>query len=126
LPSPNLATWNYADWSKLPWLRSRQAYEQSITKQRILLLRQKIDACQPRVVIFYGDGQLKHWRQIMGAGTYARPITDKLIAHERDDIAFFVTRHPADPMLGPRRDDYFREIGRYFRDTCGARFLCRM
>lgn len=126
LPSPKLAIWNYKDWSELPWLQGREAYEQKIVHHRIGLLRQKIDAGRPRTVIFYGDGKLKHWRQIMGAGTYARPIPDKLIAHVRDDIAFFVIRHPADPKLGSEQDDYFREIGRYFRDNYGVRFLGRM
>jgi hypothetical protein len=126
LPSPNLATWHYADWSELPWLQSRTAYEKMVLSQRIPLLRQRIDHYQPRVVIFYGDGQLKHWQQFMGAGTYARPIADKLIAHERDKTVFFVTKHPADPKLGSQRDDYFREIGRYFRNTCGAKVFCHM
>ena len=78
---------------------------------------------RPRVVISCGDGQLKHWRQIMGSGDYPRPIPQKLIAHERDGIAFFVTIHPTHPDLRPVTDDYFREIGRFFHDHHVARFL---
>jgi len=122
LPSPNVATWNYANWSESAWLRSRQIYEQHVVNQRISLIRKRIDACRPRVVIFYGDGQLKYWRQIIGAGTYARPIPHKLIAHKRDNIVFFITRHPADPKLGHQRDDYFREIARFFCDNYGDLF----
>jgi hypothetical protein len=126
LPSPNLATWNYADWSESPWLKCRQTYEQHVINQRISLLRQRIDAWRPRVVIFYGDGQLKHWRQIMGAGTYTRPIRDKVIAHARDNISLFVTKHPTDPNLSPQRDDYFREMGHFFHDNYGDRFFCHI
>jgi hypothetical protein len=125
LPSPNFNTWKYAEWSDIAWLRSRQTYEENISNQRVLLLRRRIDACRPLVVVFYGSSQLKYWQQIMGAGTYARPIADKLIAHERDNIAYFVTRHPADPKLGQQRDDYFREIGCFFHDKYRQRFLCR-
>jgi hypothetical protein len=125
LPSPNLATWNYADWSELPWLQSRNAYEQKVLSQRITLLHQRIDHYQPRVVIFYGDGQLKHWRRIMGNGNYPRPIPNRLISHAYDNIKFFVTKHPTNPELQFSCDDYFRDIGCYFRTNCGARFLPR-
>src|SRR5580698_6302946 len=83
LPSPDTATWYYREWSELPWLQTRTAFEQKILCQRIWLLRQRIDRHHPRAVIFYGDGQLKHWCQIMGNGDYLRPIPNKLIAHER-------------------------------------------
>jgi hypothetical protein len=123
LPSPNFDIWKYAEWSDISWLRNRQVYEQNIGKKRVLLLRQKIDIYRPRVVIFYGSSQLKYWQQIMGAGTYQRPLPNKLIAHERDNIALFVTKHPSDPKLGQQRDDYFREIGRFFHYKHRQRFL---
>jgi hypothetical protein len=123
LPSPGRNDWNYRAWSDLPWLQSRAAYEQKILSHRISLLRERIDRNRPRVVIFYGDGQLKHWRQIMGSVDYHRPIRQKLIAHERDGIAFFVTIHPTHPDLRPDTDDYFREIGQFLHDHHGARFM---
>jgi len=126
LPSPTHFTWNYAAWSEIPWLQSRQAYEQHILDQRIQSLRQRIDHYRPRVlVVFYGDGQLKHWRQIMGSGDYLRPIPNKLIAHTRDDIAFFVTKHPTNPELQFCGDDYFRNMGRHFFADYGERFLTK-
>ncbi len=123
LPSPDRNTWHYPAWSELPWLQTRAAYEQKILSQRISMLRERIEHYRPRVVIFYGDGQLKHWQRIIGAGTYQRPIADKLIAHERNGIAFFVTRHPTHPDLRPTADNYFREIGQFFRDHHGDRFM---
>jgi len=122
LPSPGRNDWNYSAWSDLPWLQTRAAYEQKILSHRISLLRERINHHRPRVVIFYGDGQLKHWQRIIGSGTYQRPIADKLIAHERDGIAFFVTRHPTHPDLRMTGDNYFQEIGRFFHDHHGERF----
>lgn len=122
LPSPSVATWNYADWSELCWLRNREAYQHKMLDQRITLLRQRIDSHRPPVVVFYGDGQLKHWRRIMGDGAYPRPLPQKLISHERDDVAFFVTKHPAHPDLQATSDEYFQEIGHYFRINCPDRF----
>jgi len=123
LPSPSVDCWNYADWSKLPWLQTRTAYEQNVLSHRISLLRQSIDHHRPRVVIFYGDGQLKHWQRIIGPGTYQRPIADKLIAHERNRLHFFITKHPTNPNLRPTTDDYFREIGAFLRNKRGTQFL---
>ena len=123
LPSPDSKTWNYRAWSELPWLQTRAAYEQNILSHRITLLRQRIDHYRPRIVIFYGDGQLKHWQRIIGSGIYQRPIADKLIAHERDGLQFFITKHPTNPNLRPHTDNYFREIGRFFHNNHGARFL---
>jgi len=114
LPSPSVRVWNYGKWTTLPWLQTRPAYEQKIAAQRIEAIRAKIELCKPPVVVFYGSSQLKHWRKIMGAGTYARPIADKLIAHERDGTAFFVIKQPGNFWHRTKRDDYFREIGHYF------------
>ena len=114
LPSPNVRAWNYGKWSQLTWLQTRETYEGHIAADRVKMLRQKIDLYKPRLVIFYGSSQLKHWQKIMGSGTYARPIADKLIANERDGAAFFVIKQPAAFWHRIKRDDYFREIGRYF------------
>ena len=77
-----------------------------------------IDRFQPSVVVFYGDGQLRHWQRIIGAGTYQRPIPGKLIAHQRNGLQFFVTKHPACPGFRPSADDYFDEVGRFLHTHC--------
>jgi len=122
LPSPSIQTWNYGTWTTLPWLQTRPAYEQKIVSQRIEAIRTKIDLCKPPVVIFYGSSQLEYWRRIMGPGTYARPIPDKLIAHEHGTV-FFVIKQPGAFWHRIRRDDYFREIGRYFHKNHVGRWF---
>ena len=118
LPAPSLQDWLYAPWSRLPWLESRIAYEKEVLSGRINLLRQRIDRFQPSVVVFYGDGQLRHWQRIIGAGTYRRPIPGKLIGHQRDGLQFFVTKHPACPGFLPSVDDCFDEVGRFLHTHC--------
>ena len=113
LPSPSVRVWNYGKWTTLPWLQTRPAYEQRIVAQRIAAIRTKIDLCKPPVVIFYGSSQLKYWRRIMGPGTYACPIPDKLIAHERGGTAFFVIKQLGAFWHRAKRDEYFRKISRY-------------
>jgi hypothetical protein len=124
LPSPNTRSWHYGDWSNLELLETREQYQQHMTLPRACFLARQIERHRPATVIFYGSTWHRVWSAIAG-GPWHQAINRKLMGFERDNISFFVTKHPADPNLGPGRDEYFQEIGGFFRDHCGARFLHR-
>jgi hypothetical protein len=124
LPSPTTKTWRYGDWSNLEWLETREKYQQHMTLLRACFLARQIERHCPATVIFYGSTWHRVWAAIAG-GHWHQAINQKLMGFERDNTAFFVTKHPADPKLGPRRDGYFREIGCFFRDNHGTRFSPR-
>lgn len=115
LPSPTTRTWHYGEWSKLEWLATREKYHQHITTTRACFLACRIERHRPSTVIFYCSAWYCVWPAIAG-GSWHQAIDPKLMGFHRDNVAFFATKHPADPNLGPHRDDYLREIGRFFRD----------
>jgi len=124
LPSPSTDDWNYGLWSRLPWLRSRNDYFRELKARRENEIRRRINEHKPKVVIFYGleiperISLLPGWSGI-GGGHFHQAFNDKqtLLFRENERTAFFVTRHPA-----AENDEYFREIGRYFREHHGSRF----
>jgi hypothetical protein len=124
LPSPNTGDWKYAEWSTLPWLKSRAAYFSAIAPLREKELKRRIEMHSPQVVIFYGlelpggISLLPKWSSIAG-GWFHQGLSDKklLLWRESGKTAYFVTRHPV-----AESDECFREIGRHLRDTHGHRF----
>ena len=118
LPSPNIGAWKYNQWSSLPWLQSRDLYLSKNLQRRAKSLRQQIADHKPKVVVFYGTtlpgrtSLLPYWSQIAD-GRFEQAIkTGKILLRRKtNEIVFFVTRHPTSET-----DDYFKKIGRFFRD----------
>jgi len=124
LPSPTTGDWNYAEWSSLPWLRSRNHYVQAIRAGRENELRLQISEHEPKAVIFYGlelPGRLSllpGWSSIAG-GRFDQAIRDEQILLWRRNVntSFFVTRHPS-----AESNEYFCKIGRFLRENHGNSF----
>ena len=66
LPSPNVKTWHYDQWSDLPQLRSREIYRDALINDHADKLRQLIKKYHPRCVVFYSTTYMAHWSQIAG------------------------------------------------------------
>jgi hypothetical protein len=121
LPSPNVNEWRYAKWSNMFWLKNRETYYTRLLVNRAFYISRKIESHRPAVVVFYGSSFHRIWGCVAGA-EWAQAIPNKLMGCTKGNIAFFVTKHPVDPKLGDNRDDYFREIGRFFSREYETRF----
>ena len=64
LPSPNVETWNYNQWSDLPSLQNRDIYLEALIPKRIAALRAAIQTFAPQTVICVGKSYSKHWNQL--------------------------------------------------------------
>lgn len=115
LPLPSTSTrdeeWQYAAWSALPMLASRDRYSQHFIPRRIDSLRKLIAQGRPRAVVFYGATYLRHWEAIVGTnfgpGDFPRDVSVR-------GTDFFLVPHPA---AGPSRGNSkppqksFEEVG---------------
>jgi len=113
LPSPSSTTWNYRDWSDLPWLQSRSHYQNHVLLGRAHSLQQKLEQSRPRVVIFYASSWHRIWG-IIARGAWTQAIQGQLMGMERNGTSFYVTRHPR-----TETDAYFRKIGSFLRERHG-------
>lgn len=64
LPSPNVSTWNYDEWSDLSILRTRSSYFAAVLDGRINIIREAIQKHRPKRVIFVGVSNAAHWSRI--------------------------------------------------------------
>lgn len=64
LPSPNIATWHYSEWSDLPELQSRKAYLKAMVPKRIARLRSVIASFDPQLVVCVGTRYRHYWEQL--------------------------------------------------------------
>lgn len=65
LPSRNMGTWLYKDWTSQPEFATRAAYLSSVGSSREAGLRRLIDAHRPRAVVFYGLDYQERWQRIV-------------------------------------------------------------
>lgn len=64
LPSPNINTWNYDEWSDLSILRTRPSYISAVIDARINMIREAILNYQPKRVTFVGVSNAAYWSRI--------------------------------------------------------------
>jgi len=123
LPSPDTRTWHYADWTDVDWLQSRVGCLDRTTPDRISTLKQRIQASNPKAVIFYsttipGRSLLPLWSNIAG-GRFNQGFEDDkiLLRRQTGGTTFFVARHPTAETI-----QNLRRIGQYFRDHHADKF----
>jgi hypothetical protein len=96
LPSPNVSTWHYSEWSDLPELQSRAIYLKTVAPKRIARLRRVIESFKPEHVVCVGTSYRDHW---------------ELLAEGISTTTFEIITHPAArsqsgaaPLASPRID----------------------
>lgn len=113
LPSPSIAKFNYSEWfPRIPWLVSRERYEQELRADRILGLRKLLAEERPSFVVCYGLKYREIWMELLGlARDGVREIEaagHRAYLATRDDQHLALIAHPAARGV-PNR--YFAEIG---------------
>lgn len=111
LPSPSTSHWLYAQYSKLPTLRSRKQYRKLMSQVRIRAIQQRIAAHQPQVVVFYSFTYRPYWLQLVGAEL--QPVlSGELYIHKGPSTLYAVLKHPVATGV---TNAYFHEAGRLIR-----------
>ncbi|MHC5743477.1 MAG: hypothetical protein ACYTXT_16445 [Nostoc sp.] len=113
LPSPSRKYWIYNEFSQLPFLSTRQTYEDYCVETRINHIRQRIQEHKPKAVVFYGRAFKYFWRKITENITnieFTKPSESSL-----ED--FFISRNNQTLFVMakfPRAlpNEYFHNIGR--------------
>lgn len=112
LCSPATSHWFYGRWSELAYLQSRAEYLARVMPERIALLKKKLQANQPKAVIFYGASYREFYEQIIGARTHFNERLD-CYSFDAQTTRYLVIKHPASKGI---TNEYFLAIGRYLRE----------
>lgn len=119
LPSPNVHSWPYAALAEEhPALVDRIRYRSAFLSARIGMLQERIQEAQPRAVIFYGLGYLKHWSAL--SEQVLEPIqieTQLCYGGQKHSPYFFAIPHPAARGMTKR---FWESAGTHLRDVIGA------
>jgi hypothetical protein len=119
LPSPNVQSWPYAALAdEHPFLTDRKEYRSALLRGRIGMLRDRIREAQPKAVVFYGLGYLKHWCELSGQSLKATQIeTLPCYAGEKHVPYFIAVPHPAARGMTKR---FWESVGTHLRNIIGA------
>lgn len=107
LPSPSTRIWNYSAWSKLPELRSREAYVNAISEVRVSALEAAISQHQPACVVFYGLAYRRFWETIANV-TFVPSDEHGFLTAASRHTTFVIVKHPASPGI---TNHYFVNAG---------------
>jgi hypothetical protein len=112
LPSPSTAHWLYAQYSELPYLRSRQEYMEHCAPERAKHIKQRIEQNKPAGVVFYGVNwwYRKWWNEIAGVKfSEGSAGSDAFYIGGDNFTVFVISKHPVSKGI-PK--DYFHQIGK--------------
>lgn len=121
LPSKNLSTWLYKDFSNLPFLKSKERYEEYVDNFRIKDLKNKIEKYKPKFIIFLSRSKIMVpiWSKIISETIKENPELGFLYAR-KNDTYYFITEHAVAKSYiknGQRvmglGNDYFNKIGEF-------------
>lgn len=100
LPSPNVDTWHYNEWSDLPELQSRQTYLNTMVPKRIARLRRVITNFKPKTVICVGTSYRHYWEQlIQGISTTKLVITHPAARHRNSYSSTRIVDRASAPVI---------------------------
>ena len=121
LPSKNLSTWLYKDFSNLPFLKSKERYGEYVDNFRIKDLKNKIEKYKPKFIIFLSRSKIMVpiWSKIISETIKENPELGFLYAR-KNDTYYFITEHAVAKSYiknGQRvmglGNDYFNKIGEF-------------
>ncbi len=115
LPSLSIRHWLYAEHSSLVELKSRDEYRQVWSTLRIKGLQARIQAHQPKSVIFYRFGYLPYWNEVAGAELQPA-LSGAIYAYRNSSTVYIVLKHPA-AKGADMTSDYFHEAGQFVRSV---------
>ncbi|MEJ6390571.1 hypothetical protein [Gymnodinialimonas ulvae] len=113
LPSPGTSAWKYPEFTKLPFLVNRDAYNLRYGSERVATLRRMILAYSPRAVVFYGRKYETFWSLIAGAPLVSQGL-HKTASNGK--IKFASIDHPSAPVAGAT-SEYYASLGRGLAET---------
>ena len=114
LPSPSRNRWFYAQHSRLPYLTTREKYEQTLYPDRISHLRQRINEYKPKVVIFYGSGYREYWKSIAKIDFSE---SHGISIGRSESTLFIITKHPSTKGI---TNEYFHQVGKIIKEVRGC------
>jgi hypothetical protein len=116
LPSKSLADWVYKDYSRLPFLQSREAYWEHCVETRCRLLRARALEFRPKAVVFYSTSPnyLAFWHKIAGTDDFAleRHGRLKLYSRRTQETSYIICSGPTTPGVSY---DYYDRVGSLMR-----------
>ncbi|MFO0963055.1 MAG: hypothetical protein U0625_09130 [Phycisphaerales bacterium] len=105
LPARKIGSWPYCEWSDLPTLRSRAAYDATVRPARIAGLRAMLQTHRPTVVLFCGTTYRTDWESVAGAPLAAQQCCGHgVFLAANAGTTFVVAPHPT--AFGVTRDLY--------------------
>jgi hypothetical protein len=117
LPSPSVNHWLYAQYSRLPYLANRKAYQQECLERRSVHLQQRIREYRPKAVIFYGFCYQQHWQDIAEVDFLPVQSREAYIGLNEQRV-LAITKHPRARGTTNR---YFEEIGTVISSALAGR-----
>jgi len=121
LPSKNLNSWLYSDFSKLPFLNTKKEYEEYVDNFRSKELINKIDKYKPKFVIFLSRSKimLPIWSKIISGDL--KDIKELgFLYSKKNDTNFIISEHAVAKSYlknGERifglGNNYFNELGNF-------------
>ncbi|MBU2890580.1 hypothetical protein [Celeribacter halophilus] len=113
LPSPSITTWKYPDFTDLPFLASRIAYNARYRADRIASIKDMLAQHEPKAVIFYGKKYERFWAEIAGATFETENLHSRAV---KGDTTFVSMHHPNARVRG-KTSNYLENLGSMLRDA---------
>lgn len=111
LPSPSITTWKYPEFTDIPFLANRVAYNARYRANRIASIRDMLMQSSPQAVVFYGKKYEKFWAEIAGVTFEKDQLHSRAV---RGGITFFSMHHPNARVRG-KTSEYFANLGYMLR-----------
>ena len=111
LPSPSIKTWKYPEFTDIPFLANRVAYNARYRANRIASIKDMLVRSSPQAVVFYGKKYEKFWAEIAGV-TFE---TGKLHSRAVKDRTAFISMHHPNARVRGKTNEYLENLGSALR-----------
>jgi|AntAceMinimDraft_1070359.scaffolds.fasta_scaffold40637_2 hypothetical protein len=112
LPSPSINTWKYPEFTEMPFLASRIAYNARYRADRIASIKDMIVQHAPKAVIFYGKKYESFWAEIAGATLETEQLHSRVVKGGTT----FVSMHHPNARVSGKTSDYLENLGSMLRE----------
>ncbi|WP_371055201.1 hypothetical protein [Rhodosalinus sp. K401] len=113
LPSPSITTWKYPEFTDMPFLASRIAYNARYRSGRIASIKDMNVQHAPKAVIFYGKKYESFWAEIAGVPFEREQFHSRAV---KGCTTFISIHHPNARVRG-KTNDYLENLGTTLRDV---------